>query len=257
MTTYSRRSTLIGAAILAVLFAVAVLMPSMAFASPGDSEGHAVPMSIGTTVTGTLVPLAGHPTKYVFENSVHLTVGQTIVATYTCAPAVTSPDMGLWGQFPTDIDWLGGDDFSPTVHVSWLLAPRTGPYIIAVGGSAAGTFTVETTVTAARTFSLSKLSAPTSAKKQKAFKVSVTLIGEFDQLNIPVRFVVEHKVRGKFKAFSTVKPKLANGGDAQHVPFYQNFKLSRGTYRIRARFVDAAHSTPIYNLGSWKTITVK
>jgi hypothetical protein len=243
-------------AIVAALIAAAILLPATAFAAPGDSEGSAVALTAGTTATGTLVPAPAAPGNYLFVYSLNLTAGQTVAATYTVSPTVTSPDILAWAAFRSDVAWLGSAWISPVSRVTYLLAPKTGTYYLgAFGQSTPGTFTVDAAVVPRFEYTLSKITAPSSAKKTRSFKVSTTLIGQFDQLNVPVSFLLTRKSGRSFKPYRTVKATLTRRSDGQHTVFSASLKLPKGTYQVRARFLDAAHSTPLKNLP--RTVTVK
>lgn len=241
---------------IAVAFAVAVLVPAMAFADTGDSPSNADTLTVGVSTPGTLIVGDGSPTTYAYVYKVDLTAGQTIVATYTTSPSITSADLRLYASFPSYFDWLGANTVSSTVHVAWLQANKTGTYYLAaLGEGSPGTFTLDTAFAPAVKYSLSSLTAPKTVKRNKTFKVKTTLIGEFDQFDLPVKFMIERKVGKKFKTFGSASAHWTGGGDGQHLPLFANIKLTKkGTYRIRARFSDAAHATK-YN--AWRTVTVK
>lgn len=256
MSTNQRSSRILGTAIAAVLIAAAVLLPSAAMAAPGDSESHAVALTIGASTPGTLTATPVESGSYLFVYSVNLTAGQTLAATYTVAPAVTHPDALAWAPFRTDVAWLGSAWLTPISRATYVLAPKTGTYYLGVfGQSTPGTFTVDTALVTRFEYTLSRITAPSRAKRNKSFKVSSTLIGQFDELNVPVSFVVTRKSGHVFKPYKTLKATLVSRSDASHALFSKSLSLPKGTYRVRARFLDAAHSTPLDNVP--RTVTVK
>lgn len=237
------------AAGLAVLLAVALIAPAFAVAAPGDGESSAVALTVGASTPGTLTPVAGSTSNYHFVYSVALTAGQTLVATYTVSPEVANPDLLAWAAFRTDIAWVGSSWVSPTVRVARFLAPKTGAYYLtAFGQSSPGTFTIDSALAPAVNYALSKLTAPSKAKKRKAFVISSTLAGAFDELNIPVNFVITRpNSAGKYKTFKTVGASLASRPDKRHTVFTASLRLAAGTYQVHAEFKDAAHPRPLKN----------
>ncbi|MDR3685496.1 MAG: hypothetical protein P4L93_00830 [Coriobacteriia bacterium] len=255
MSSSQRSSRVVGIAIVAISIVAAVILPPAALAASGDSESHAVPLTIGTSTPGTLTQAPSSSADYLFVYSVNLTAGQTIAATYTVSPAITDPDVLAWASFRTDVAWLGSAWISPTSRVTHLLAPKSGTYYLGVfGRSTPGTFTIDTSLAPPIEYTLSKMVAPSRAKKTRSFKVSSTLIGQFDEFNVPVSFLVMRKSGRLFKPYRTVKATLASRTDGRHTLFSARLKLPKGTYQVRARFLDAAHSVPLKNLP--RTVTV-
>lgn len=255
MSHRARRSCLLGTAVIGALLLAALLAPASAIAVPGDSESNAVTLTVGALTSGALTTAPASSADYLFVYSLQLTAGQTIVATYTPSPAVTNPDMLAWASFGTDIDWLRSAWIAPGIRVTHLLAPRTGKYFLSVfGRSAPGTFTVESAITAPVDYSLGPLAAPSTAHRNKSFAVGVRLLGQFDELNTPIRFVVMRKSGRIYTAYRTLKPATSYSVSSQSVPFSTSVKLPAGTFLIRARFLDAAHPVPLYN--AWKRVVV-
>ena len=241
--------------VVVVCLVVLVLSASTALALPGDDTDNPVPLTIGVSTPGTLTPQAGLATNHVFVYSVALTAGQTLVATCSAGPTVSPLDLSFWAaSFQADYG-LGARAATSTCSLR-MLAPRSGSYLLVVqGGSSTGTFTVDTAYISAGDYSLSKLSAPKKASRKRAFKVGVTLYGYFDQLDSPIRFKMQRKVHGKWKAYGSAKAMPTGGGGFMNVHLTSSIKLHKGLFRIRARFTDAAHPQAIYD--AWKTVSVK
>ena len=246
--------TFILCAFMVGLFALVLAVPVAALATPGDGFDTAVPLTVGAITAGTLLSTPDAPAPYSLVYSIHLTRGQTILVAYTTSTVITKPEIHDYPSFLADF-WLGSDTISPTVQKSWVLAPKTATYyLVMLGHSTPGTFTIDAENVPAISYSLSKLTAPAKAKKKTAFKVRSTLIGEFDEFNIPVTFIVERKKNGKFKPFNKIKG-TPSDGDTSHVPFFAKLSLPRGTFRVHAQFTDAAHPKPLN--AKTKTITVR
>jgi hypothetical protein len=77
----------------------------------------------------------------------------------------------------------------------------------------------------------------------------------YDGLLVPIRFVVEKRVRGKWTALSSAGASWAGNDESDQTRFRARIRVSKGTYRIRARFADAAHPAPSYS--RYRTVVVK
>jgi len=238
-------------AVTAVLIVVG-LAPTLGFAAPGDT-----PLGVGVTATGTLsaTPTAGY---YVADYTVSLKAGQTLCATFTPSAAMTSPAMSMWAPFATPLPPLSrnldGQD-SAWPEALYILAQRTGGYHLRLlGRTADATFTIETAVVTPMTFRFASLGAPGHVVPNLGFSVKTTLVGRFDQVADPVAFVVQRKVKNRWKRYATVGSlsDYEGLGATESVPFHASLKLPHGTFRVRPVFSDAAHQAAMG--GAWVNI---
>jgi len=256
VTTSARRSSFLGAAIIAVLFAVAVLLPAMAFATAGDIDNPvALPMlPWAQDATGTLL----HSTDtfkgttydfYEYNYVFSMTKGQTLSLTSTMQDADSF--MFVFPEFDSPV---GVDSVDAGLGMQRLtfMAPRAGAYDISVEGSRVETFSVSATSGAVPSYSLKSLVVPKSAKKNVKFKVSVKLSPVYDSFLSPIKFVVDKWTGKKWKLnYSTTTATIVDGS----ATFPANIKLPNGKFRIHANFADAAHAKALND--SPLTITVK
>ena len=259
MTPFARCSRVFGLAAVVALF-VAAMVPTTALAAPGDSESNAVALTLGASTAGTLAASPADPADYLFVYSVALQAGQTVVATCTPSPEIANPDMLAWASFMTDIAGIRSHGIPPAPRVAYLLAPKTGTYYLSIfGQSTPGTFTLDAALTQPISYSLSGMGVHfirrDSRSRRTYVTVSTTLVGLFDEFNVPVSFVVMRKLNGSWRTYHTYKGMLSSQPDSTHTSFAAGVNMLKGTYRVRARFTDAAHLTPRYN--AWKTIVAK
>jgi len=76
----------------------------------------------------------------------------------------------------------------------------------------------------------------------------------YDGFIMPIHYLFERKVHGKWVGFSSVAPHDVDSLYDDDCA-WAGAKLPRGTFRVRAKFQDAAHPKPAYN--KWKTIVSK
>ncbi len=136
------------------------------------------------------------------------------------------------------------------------MAPHTDNYFVVVVGSAVGTVSVNAVTIPAVQFSLKSMSARSAVKAKKTFSVSAKITPGYNSSTSPMKFYLQRKSGGKWKTFGASKSgKLTKDSTAAFSKFSASYKLSKGTYRVRAGFKDAAHPKTKYN--SYKTIKVK
>ena len=139
-------------------------------------------------------------------------------------------------------------------------APRTGNYMVRIqqwnaDDSTSATLTLDTQLVAPVRYRVASLKAPKSAKHAKPFWVTARLApNSYDSFGMPLRFYFERKSHGKWKPFSSKAPWIDDNLDF-HYSVGVRTKLPRGTFRVRCRFMDAAHPTPVYT--SWRAMTVR
>lgn len=228
---------------------------STALAAPGDSIPSAVLLNdyFGQTYQSVLATDTGGTGHYFFRTS--LSAGQTLKASFESSEAVLnlkatvlpySPSYGFTESVPN------GDH---KCSLSFM-APVTGIYNIWVPASTAGTFTVSSLVsTDAVNFGLSSFKSPSSAKRSHSFSVSVKMWPGYNGPVTPVRFYFDRKITSKrYKSYGYVWGTMSTF--STYSKFVATTKLkTKGTYRIRARFSDAAHSKSLYT--AYHTIKIK
>jgi hypothetical protein len=229
-------------------------IPAMAFAAvPGDDPSTAVSLALPASTSGNLVDSPGYGDA-MFWYTVHLTAGQTLAATITAAPGV---DNAWLGSFPVTAHggMVSSDPISNSVEKIFVMAPWTGDYFLFAEADNLGMYWIDASIVGPLAYSMSPVTAPKTAKKNKAFNVGVVLTPDYDGLSSPIKFVVERRSGSKWKPYKTVTGGLAAGGSATRTPMKASLKLPKGTFRVRARFADAAHPAAKYT--GWKTVTVK
>jgi hypothetical protein len=228
-----------------------LIAPAAALALPSPQPR----IVAGESVVGTLAPAPGASTIYAADFFVRLRAGQTLAATFTPSAEVTQPRIGGWAMFATTAPLLISRSASPTPVSLYLLAPRTGDYhLVLAAESAPGTFTLDTAIVPALPHSVSPVDAPSRAMLMTWFRVTCRLYGTFDELDNPVKFIVQRQVRGRWKPYSTLRSasSFEATGDPSYVQFRANLKLPVGTFRIRSVFTDAAQARP--QSSAWRTI---
>ena len=244
------------AGVLALAIVAVAALPAVAFASvAGDSGDTAITLAVPSHVTGTLVTDPDPDfNDAVLWYTVHMTAGQTLAATITADPSVAWTGLESFAALG-----FGGECFSDYVSDNVgrlrLMAPSTGDYFVIAEADAPAPFSIDATIVPAVPFSLSSVTAPKTAKKNKSFGVACSVAPVYDGLASPIRFYAQRKSGSTWKAYKNVAGGLADDSSATRTPFKASFKLPKGTYRVRARFVDAAHKTAKYS--GWKSVKVK
>ena len=251
-------------AVLAVILAalvVAAVVPAIAYAVDGDYVNPVV-LTVPSTVSGTLnlVPASGEDEAYgMYAYSVHLTKGQTLAATLSVDPSVTYPYLDAC----SDNVKITTDQYSDPVPGSYLqrlrlLAPATGTYYVVAYADNAGPYSIDAAIVPAVYYKLSSMTVPKAGtpRKNKAFTVSASVAPDYDGLTSPMTFYVQRYLNKKWRTYGAAHAGvLAPGGTVSKTPFKTSLKLPAGTFRVRARFMDAGHPSAKYT--AWKTVKVK
>lgn len=246
----------LAAALLIAMVVGALATPALALgAGTGTFADPVVLPSVPFVATGTLVA-PGVNQKPEFWYTVPIAKSQTVEATLTADSAVGSAGFifDSW-SFSTPMR-LWSDPLSSSVSRLHMLAPADGVYYFRVFGDHPGTFTLEATGTAKVAYGLSAISVPKkSVSHKKSFVVSVTLRPDYDGLTLPIRFYIERWSGHKWRTFTHVTADKVKG-TAAYSTFYTNVRIAKkGSFRIKARFLDVANPTPAYTLP--KKVTVK
>jgi hypothetical protein len=246
------------AALFAVMVTAAVMLPALALAATPDEAMDAatalpsVPFGVDGTLTA--VDYGSGDTEYESWHTIHMTAGQTISVTATL-PAGEFNGFSFFSKaYMAGSGSLSSDPVDATHKRLDIMAPRTGTYYFIVWASAPGTYTVGAQERAAVSYKMSALTVPKTAKKSKSFSVSVRLSPDYDAILTPVRFYVERKSGSKWKKYKSFSTSIT-GGSVYYTKFSAKLKLPRGSFRVRARFADAAHPSVKYS--SWKSVKVK
>jgi hypothetical protein len=207
------------------------------------------------TVAGTLTLSPPPPFSNVASSAsagftIPLHAGETFTATLTTGPGVDCTHFGVTTHF---CDWWIVDaSRSGSVRVLRFAGETSQTALLDVSASSAGTFTLDVGQSAPLQVGIGPMRGPSRAKRKRAFWVD-TKLSDYNGFITPVRFMIDRKVHGRWRGYSSI---LGNGdspGESWH--YYAKLRLPRGTFRVRARFRDAAHPTALYN--RWKTITVR
>jgi hypothetical protein len=184
---------------------------------------------------------------------VHLIAGHTVNVTST---VLAGGDPNFWvravdvkkGEFSFTSDPVN----ATTRHLA-LLPNRTTDYYINVWSSNPGTCAVSAADIDPIAFSMSKFTVPAKAKKNKKFAISVVFTPDYDGFVSPSRFYLERKSGKHFKKYKYLNATILDG-TATWTKMGTTTKLPKGTFRIRARFIDAVHPA---TFTKWKTLKVK
>lgn len=246
---------ILGLGVLCLLVAGAMLLPAMAFA---DGDGSidsplVVNQALPWSVDGTLTPVTyeDSSTGNEFWYTIPLTAGQTLKLTTTASSWDALPGSAMFATWDTPY-YVEASYPGDTVGSLSLMAPRTGDYLLVMSNdTVASTYTIDAQIVPPVNFSLWGFSAPKTAKRLKTFTVSDRLSPKYNGLTPPIKFVLQHKVGSKWKAYKT----LTGLSNATGTGFSAKFKLKAGTYRVRSSFADLAHPHAKYTV--WRTVKVK
>jgi hypothetical protein len=116
-------------------------------------------------------------------------------------------------------------------------------------------FTVDAAYAPATKFKMTRLTVPKSARHNRKFNVSVKVLPRYNSLGSPIKFQIQRKSGRRWRTYATARSEmtvLAQG----YTKFGTSLKIKRkSTYRIRARFSDAAHAR--YKYTGYKAIKIK
>jgi hypothetical protein len=216
-------------------------------AASADDEGFA-PVSLPVTATGTFTGF-GTSKAYCFA----LNPGESVAATVVAGARDSL--FGLSG-FPI---WTRGPVWSSaSTQVSpWALRAHfvascdTTSYGFSASGSIGTTYTIEIglpTRTATR-FSVAGVGLHGGVASRAPFRVTTRVWPGYDGfhgLGGPVRFVIERRRHGVWRPFSSADGNMLARWNSASTPVVGHLKLPAGTYRIRARLIDATHRRGIY-----------
>jgi hypothetical protein len=237
---------IITVALAAFALCAAVLgMSSTAFAAaPGSDIQYASELTLGSTIATTLAgnnAYPGDPTG-VYYTRTWLDAGTTVRFDITPGVGVTNLDSMVLSLLPGDAFITGNRLADNSWRISFM-ASRKGMYNIQTTASSIGTFTISATKVAAVNYTMSNFTMPSKAKKKKSFALSVRLNPDYNGQLTPVSFYIERYVgRGKWKSAGAATSHF-DISTATYTRYSGSAKLSsKGTYRIRAKFKDAAHT---------------
>jgi hypothetical protein len=250
--SWNRRAFLTG--ILGVALAALLALPSLALATEGDSS-H--PKTIGSIpwsqdVTGTLLLTTYKSTSWgEFNYLVPLVKGKTYA--FTSTTLLDDSDSYMMSITSSLPGWVDSKAVGSGVQALTFMAPKTMYYWLTVEAySVDETFTLSAAEVGKTAYKVSGLSVPSSKKKNTAFTVSASLSSPYNSLGSPITFQIERRVGKKFKPYSSVTGKFAN---AASVKSTASIKIKKkGTFRIRVKLADAAHSA---SYTKYKTIKIK
>jgi hypothetical protein len=202
-----------------------------AFAAPGDSPAHATylnPYFGSSLTTRTAGGSIGGTGAYYFRT--YLSSGNTLRANFTALPGLVNLKV-LVLPFASGYDYVQSVKVSTDVARLTFMAPVSGMYTIYAAASSTGTFTVAPSIVPRVSYSLSGFTVPLSLKKGRAFDASVKVNPAYDGPLSPIKFVIERKVSGKWKAYSTTTAHVYSN-QSTYTKYHASLKISRaGTDR--------------------------
>jgi hypothetical protein len=245
----------VGTIALVAAFAVACLMPLAASAAPGGIGEPATLTVPCVGATGTLLWDAYYG-DYSYYYCASLKAGQTVSVTSTIDPTVGA-GVAAWSMSDLQPYAVFSNYVSDSVANLKFMAPSAGVYWVNVIGvwDGAADFSLDATTVPAVRFTLGAMSAPKYPKHTAYFTASMKLYKGYNSTKSPIRLYVQRKVSGHWKAYTSKAAGLKTTPSNSYSTASAKFKLPKGTFRIRARFLDAAHKTAKYN--SYKTVYVK
>jgi hypothetical protein len=195
---------------------------------------------VDTTVNGT----AAH----IYCGEIHLTAGTTLATTMTTDASCGSGTMLIVPESGTISLLPFRSDLSSSVHRLCVAAPVTGEYGVVMATKEAGSFALEASATEPVAFTLSKLRAPSRALRTQTISVWATFKPGYNGWTYPVRFYFERRVGKKWKTYTRGKLTSVDWRSSDHTTYYSdgNRLKKAGTYRLRCKFSDAAHSPVNY-----------
>jgi hypothetical protein len=254
MNSVLRRRGLLAVVLAAMVFAL-LAMPALALADTGDADNPVTPGSVPWShdVTGSLVATVDAGVTY-YEHwcEIPMTRGQT--ARFTLRSLDADALLSVMSKTLVPAGFVCSKTVGTGVQALTFMAPRTGSYYLVLDGSSVSTFTLNSAIAPTTKYKMSGFTAPKSKKKNAKFAVSVKLSRAYNSLGSPVQFQVQRKLGKKWKSYSTAVGSA--GLVAYPVKYSAKVKIKKkGTFRIRAKFSDAAHSKARYT--AWKTIKIK
>jgi len=231
-----RASWVVGA-----LTCVLLATPALAWAS--NTRDLALPGS----AVGTVSADPWDPTVF----RMVVTLGRSVQATVTSGE--TSAPLNLWvgPSKPGLFSFLqpGAVTVSPGVQVIRFTASlETTSFGLCVWGTPDATFTVDVGQVPTKKIYFTKISVPRSGRKHRWIWVSATLRPGYFGFEQGLRFMVRRKVGSKWVAFS-MKGGFMPVTDirTRSIVVPGALVLPKGTYRVRARFIDGMHPGGMYS----------
>jgi hypothetical protein len=253
MTRFKTRFVSLLVVTAALLSSLAVVSAAYGADIPGSNIPNATSLNtyLGSSLTTFTMSSGINPNGYYYMR-VELSKGNSFSATFTPSPALIGQKAIVLARTSSYRDVVSSLDASGVAHLTFM-APATGMYNVYLGTQALpGTFTVTPAKVSATKFSLGSMSVP-SAKHGKSFTVAMTMKPRYNGPTSPVKFYIQRKVNGHYKSYTYHTASFYT--KTTYSKFTKKFTLPKGTFRVHARFADAAHTSPKYN--SYKTFTVK
>jgi hypothetical protein len=241
-------STLMLAAVLAV--------PSVGCATPGDLEEPVELPSLPWAAPYPATLLSAGPGSSLgwYFGTIGLTKGQTVSATMTVGSDVGYSTLAVV-QVSGATRGVSSGGSTNSVQRLTAMASKSGAYQFIILGQNVGDFSLEVATTTPVPFRLSGFGVPKSKKRRAKFTISVRTNPRYNGFASPVRFQIERRKSGTWRPFTSAGSSLAEDGSS-YSKFVARVKLSKkGTYRIRAKFSDAAHAKSGFS--TWKSIKIK
>ena len=233
---------------IAIIWA-AVVMQSAALA--GVWTPLVPPCSVSGTLTLSPPPPFSSASPSAFAGfTIPLRAGETLTATLTTGPGVMGTDLRVTTE-RSDYSIVAASD-AGSVRVLSFSGETSQTVLLMISSSAPGTFTLDVGESAPLYVRLGALHAPGRPKRKRAFWVDARL-SDYNGFTSPVRFMIDRKVHGHWRGYSSALGDGDSPGESWH--YYAKLRLPRGTFRVCARFKDAAHPVALYD--RWKTIIVK
>jgi len=253
MTLRSKRSQ-VALLVLTLALAAGLAMPGIAMAYViGDAHETAEVTGVPFSDANSLIAIPAPYNDFEYWYEVPLTAGQTIEVTSTATAA--NAYTWAWSAGVHDPYEVFSWPVSPGVQRLRFMAPRTGSYFIAVLGATAGDFTVGATTIPTMPFALKSMVAKKRVKARRTFKVSASVAPGYNSGASPIRFYLQRRANGKWKAYGTSKAGKLSVAASGYSKYYASYKLPKGTFRVHAGFRDVAHPAVKYN--SYKTFKVR
>lgn len=232
-------------------------VPPFAYAMPGEmSEPAPLPtLPWSAPYQATLLPVITPDSLGWYFCSIGLERGQTVSATMTVGSDIGPSKLFAFSSQGAYLGTTARLTGSSRVGNLKVMAPREGNYTFMMLADRIGDFTFEVATTTPVPYKLISFGVPKTKKRRSQFAVSVRTNPRYNGFVSPVRFQIERRTSGKWRAFSSKGGRLAEEGE-RYSRCSAKMKLTkRGTYRIRAKFADAAH--PKATFTGWRTIRVR
>jgi hypothetical protein len=178
-------------------------------------------------------------------------LGRSVQATVTSGDTAAHLDLWVNPSKPQRWSFLepSAVTVSPGVQVIRFTASlETTSFGMYVWGTPDATFTINVGNVATQRIHFTKISVPRKGRKHRWIWVSATISPGYFGFDQAVRFIVRRKVGSRWVAFSMRGGFMPSTNiHTRSIVVPAALVLPKGTYRVRARFIDGMHPGGMYS----------